>query len=110
MYMGEIGHNTDQWQSDFCKVMKDNNIGYTFWPYKKLDSSCFMGIKKPEGWQLIIDYSEKPRKTFKEIRDARISANQAKILLNEYLENSKFENSNVQTNYIKSLNINTEKN
>ncbi len=110
MYMGEIGHNTDQWQSDFCKVMKDNNIGYTFWPYKKLDSSCFMGIKKPEGWQLIIDYSEKPRKTFKEIRDARISANQAKILLNEYLENSKFENCNVQTNYIKSLNINTEKN
>ena len=38
MFMGEIGHNTDEWQADFVKVMKDNNIGYTFWPYKKRDN------------------------------------------------------------------------
>ena len=35
MYMGEIGHNTDEWQAAFCQTMRENNIGYTFWPYKK---------------------------------------------------------------------------
>ena len=32
MYMGEIGHNSDQWQADFCRVLCENNIGSTFWP------------------------------------------------------------------------------
>ena len=35
MYMGEIGHNTEAWQNAFCHVMEENNIGWTFWPYKK---------------------------------------------------------------------------
>ena len=30
MYMGEIGHGTDEWQETFCKTMEANNIGYTF--------------------------------------------------------------------------------
>lgn len=110
MYMGEIGHNTDQWQADFCKVMRDNNIGYTFWPYKKVDNSCFMAIKRPEGWQSIIDYSEKARITFKDIRDARPDQGVTKELLKKFIENSRFENCLVQDSYIKSLNINTDNN
>ena len=39
MYMGERGHNMDEWQAAFCQTMRDNNIGYTFWPYKKMDGS-----------------------------------------------------------------------
>ena len=29
MYMGEIGHNSDEWQARFCQVMREANIGYT---------------------------------------------------------------------------------
>ena len=58
MYMGEFGHNTMEWQRDFVKVLKENNIGYTFWPYKKVDESCMMGIKRPEGWDsIVVKYS-----------------------------------------------------
>lgn len=46
MYMGEIGHNTDQWQADFCATMKKTNIGYTFWPYKKIDGSCMIAERR----------------------------------------------------------------
>lgn len=35
MYMGEIGHNTYEWMTEFCETMLANNIGWTFWPYKK---------------------------------------------------------------------------
>ena len=72
MYMGEIGHNTDEWQADFVKVMRENNIGYTFWPYKKLDGSCMMAITRPAEWDsIIVKFSETPRGTYKEFREAR---------------------------------------
>ncbi len=71
MYMGEIGHNTDEWMATFCKTMEDNNIGWTFWPYKKIHNSSFVGIEEPEGWDKVKAFSEAPRSTYKEIREAR---------------------------------------
>lgn len=64
MYMGEIGHNTDEWQAAFCRTMEENNIGYTFWPYKKVDGSAFMGIVRPKGWEQIVTFSEASRESY----------------------------------------------
>ncbi len=104
MYMGEIGHNTDEWQESFVRVMKDNNIGYTFWPYKKVDNSCFMGIKRPEGWnEIIVKFSEADRSTFQKIREARPDQAKARTLLKEFINNAKCKNCMPQEGYIKSL-------
>ena len=108
MYMGEIGHNTDEWQAAFCKVMEENNIGYTFWPYKKKDGSCFMGIKAPENWEQIIAFSEAPRSTYKEIRDARPDQELMKKAMIDFIENSKCENCVPQVGYIRSLGLQIE--
>ncbi len=105
MYMGEIGHNTDEWQAAFCHVMEDNSMGYTFWPYKKLDGSCFMGIKAPEGWNLVKDFSEAPRVTYKEIREARPDQEKARRALQDWIVNSRCENCVPQTGYIRSLGL-----
>lgn len=105
MYMGEIGHNTDSWQADFVKVMKENNIGYTFWPYKKVDGSCMNGFAVPDGWQMIVDYSEKPRGSYEEIRDGRPSQSDARRLLDALIEAVKFENCIPQTGYITSMGL-----
>lgn len=106
MYMGEIGHNTDQWQADFVKVMKENNIGYTFWPYKKIDNSCMMGIKRPAEWDsVIVKFSEADRSSFNDIRAARPDQQKAKALLMEYARNAKFANCVKQEGYIKSLGL-----
>lgn len=103
MYMGEIGHNTDQWQSDFVKVMKENNIGYTFWPYKKLDGSCMRGITPPEDWEYIRTCSEAARDSYAKIRELKIDYARARKALAAFLENCKFENSYSNTSYIESL-------
>ncbi|MDE6081777.1 MAG: glycoside hydrolase family 5 protein, partial [Muribaculaceae bacterium] len=71
MYMGEIGHNTDQWQADFVKTMKDNNISYTFWPYKKCKDSCMVGFTLPDGWDEVIAYTEASRTTTAAMRKTR---------------------------------------
>lgn len=108
MYMGEIGHNTDEWMSDFCDVMRANNIGYTFWPYKKIEGSSCTGVKTPEGWQQIVDFSEAPRGSYAEIREARknVDLKKAKEQLYQYVENAKFENMLIHESYIKAIKLN----
>lgn len=105
MYMGEIGHNSDEWQESFCKAMEESNIGYTFWPYKKLHNSCFMGIRAPENWKTVTDFSEAPRATFFEVRAARPDQESARQAMLEFIENCKFENCIAQEGYIKSLRL-----
>lgn len=103
MYMGEIGHNTDEWQAVFCKTMRDNNIGYTFWPYKKMDGSSFVGITPPENWANIVYFSEALRTTYKEIREARPDQAMARKAMMDFIEACKLKNCVVQDGYIQSL-------
>ncbi|MDR1723198.1 MAG: glycoside hydrolase family 5 protein [Tannerella sp.] len=105
MYMGEIGHNKDEWQATFCKTMEDANIGYTFWPYKKKDSSSFVGITAPDEWQSVIDFSEAPRTIYKELREARPNQALAKKALDGFIDACRFENCIVQDSYIRSLGL-----
>ena len=105
MYMGEIGHNTDEWQADFVKVMKENNIGYTFWPYKKRDNSCMMGITMPEEWEEVIKFAEGPHHTFAEIREAKPDRAKAQIALDKFIEQCKQQNCVPQSTYITSIGL-----
>lgn len=106
MYMGEIGHNKNTWIESFCKAMEENNIGYTFWPYKKMgDSTSFVNVKKPENWDKIVEYTEKPRSTYKEIREARPDQAMVKKALLDYIECCKFENCGKNDGYIKAMGL-----
>ena len=105
MYMGEIGHNTDEWQAAFCKVMEENNIGYTFWPYKKKDDSCMMGIKMPDDWKVIVEFSEAPRGSYAEIRDARPDQQVVRKAMDQFIEYCKKENCVPQKDYIESIGL-----
>jgi len=109
MYMGEIGHNTDEWIAAFCKTMADNNIGWTFWPYKKIHNSSFTGINEPEGWDKVKAFSEAPRSSFKEIREARPNQEEAWKAMLGFIENSKFKNNIIQEGYIRALGLNPQK-
>lgn len=106
MYMGEIGHNTDEWMTAFCKTMEDNNIGWTFWPYKKMDGSAFMGITPPRNWDLLVAFSETPRGTYQEIREARPNQELVRKAMNDFIEACKFKNNIIQTTYIQALGLN----
>ena len=106
MYMGEIGHNTMEWQAQFVEVMKQNNIGYTFWPYKKIDDSCMMGIPRPEGWDsTIVKFSETSRNSYQEWREARPRQAETLHLLMQYAENCRFDRCQPQTEYIQSMGL-----
>ena len=105
MYMGEIGHNTFQWQSDFVKVLKDNNIGYTFWPYKKRDDSCMVGISMPVEWEEIVRFAEAPHHSYAEVREALPDRQKALVALDKFIEQCRFENCVPQVSYIHSIGL-----
>lgn len=108
MYMGELGHNTDEWMSDFVNAMRANNIGYTFWPYKKIGDSAMTGVAEPEGWkEELVAFVEAPRGSYGEIRDARKLCSQERgvELLNRYVENAKAPNMLVHDSYIRAIQL-----
>ena len=109
MYMGEIGHNTNEWMHTFTNVMRDNNIGYTFWPYKKLGDSSMTGATVPDGWfEEVVAFVEAPRATYSEIREARklCTPERGRQLLSKYIRNASAENMNVHQDYIDAIQLN----
>ncbi|HPB78148.1 MAG TPA: glycoside hydrolase family 5 protein [Bacteroidales bacterium] len=109
MYMGEIGHNTPEWMKAFCKVMEDNNIGYTFWPYKKMGGSCFVSVGTPENWDQVVAFSEAPRDTYAAIREARPDQELIRLAMTRFLELCLFENCRIEEDYIRALCLDKER-
>lgn len=104
MYMGEIGHNTYEWQKIYSKTMQDNNIGYTFWPYKKRDKECMVAFDVPENWdEIVVAYAEKDRSNFTLIRQERPDQDKAYKAMLELTEKIRFENCHPLDDYIGSM-------
>ena len=106
MYMGETGENTDEWVGNFRKVMDDNDMGWTFWTYKKLDNTKgFVSIPRPEGWDRICSFLEADRSTYTAIRKAREEAGDARAVLEQYLTNCLLSNCIRNDSYILALGL-----
>lgn len=84
LWMGETGENVNEWYAAFYPLAHSLGIGYNLWPWKKMEcTNSPYSIRKPKGYQEILDYiaggSKPDGKAAREIFDA-------------YLENIKMEN------------------
>lgn len=96
LWMGESGENNNDWYRAAINLLESNNIGWAWWTIKKIGSgSGLMNVKRPSGYQKIIDYwtgkSEKP------------SAEEAYSVFMELAENMKIENCTVNYGVINAL-------
>lgn len=106
VWLGESGENTDEWVASFRSLLEKNNIGWCFWPYKKMDStSGVVSVNKPEGWDAVVAFADGPRATFEEVRRNRPPRDVVKKALDGYLENIKVENCKVNEGYLKALGL-----
>ena len=104
IYMGETGENSDQWVASWTRLMERNNIGWTYWPYKKMSKSSSMkSIEQPENWDKVIEFTQSSRNSFDEIRKARPDQELMKKAMLQLLENCKFSNCKVNQGYIKAM-------
>jgi endoglucanase len=64
IWLGESGENNDERITEFAALMEKHNIGWAFWPYKKMsNTSAVVTITPPEGWDQIVAFAKLPRGT-----------------------------------------------
>ena len=57
LWMGEAGENSNTWFKNAIKLFEDNDIGWAWWPMKKIGSVVNpMTIEKTDGYQTLLDY------------------------------------------------------
>jgi hypothetical protein len=86
IWVGETGEkgNTIYWATS--QYFEANNIGFSFWPWKKMDTkNTPYSIKKPDNWDLISEYTKNGPKP-----DSAL----AEKAFNDLLENIKIANCN----------------
>jgi aryl-phospho-beta-D-glucosidase BglC (GH1 family) len=106
IWMGESGENTNQWIEEFRNTLERNEIGWCFWPYKKLDAeSCIASVNRTEEYDSIIEYANSDRSSYEEIRNSKPPVDEVKKALADYLENCKFKNCRINKDYLKALGL-----
>ncbi|MBN1822608.1 MAG: glycoside hydrolase family 5 protein, partial [Prolixibacteraceae bacterium] len=104
VYMGETGENTYEWIGAWTRLMERNNIGWTYWPYKKMGSDrCMRTIPTPENWDVIREFAESSRQGFAEIRQARPDQKLVKKAMKEFINNLAFEKTIINEGYINAM-------
>jgi hypothetical protein len=103
-FMGETGHEPDQWIYNFRKMLEKNNMGWTFWLYKKMgNTTSMLGIKDPKDWATILTFQSTDRQTFDAIRKNRPNPDLVKAAMSEFIENIKWKNCTIHEGYIRAL-------
>lgn len=111
IWMGESGENTDQWIAQFVKSLEKNNIGWAFWPYKKMEkSSAVVTVIPPADWAKIVEFAKLPRGTGH--AEQRLKARPSQDTINrafaELLENIRLQKCRINDGYLKALGMKTD--
>ena len=106
VWLGESGENTDAWIATYRAVLEKNDIGWAFWPYKKMaKTSAVVAITPPEGWDQLVAFAKLPRDMghVKERVTARPSQEVIDRAFAGLLENIQLRNCHVNAGYLSAL-------
>ena len=96
LYFGEWGENSNDWFTDAVKLFENNNIGWAYWPMKKVESIAGpLSVIKTAGYQSLLDYWEG--------NGPAPSAEVAKNILMDLTEKLKIENCIYQKGVVDAL-------
>jgi endoglucanase len=57
VWLGESGENSNAWFRDAILLLENNNIGWAWWPWKKISSiSCPVSVEMTDGYQSLLNY------------------------------------------------------
>ena len=108
IWMGESGENTDEWIGQFVNTLEKNNVGWAFWPYKKMGKpSAVVSIIPPADWEKIVEFAKLPRGTghVEERLKARPEQETIVRVFDELLESVRVQRCRVNEGYLKALGL-----
>jgi hypothetical protein len=106
MWMGETGENTDEWIARMRGLLEKKNVGWCFWPYKKMDAPTSpVTFDRPDGWDQIIQFAKLNRNigTVKQRLPQRPSQAVIDHAISNLLENIRFDHERRNEGYIHAL-------
>lgn len=56
VWLGETGENSNVWFTEAIRLFEKNNIGWSWWPLKKLGANNPLEIRSNEKYMRVIDY------------------------------------------------------
>jgi hypothetical protein len=56
IWLGESGENSNGWFRDAIRLAETNNIGWAWWPLKKLGFNNPLEVAPNPGWQRVVDW------------------------------------------------------
>lgn len=96
LYLGETGENSNVWFRDAAKLYEDNNMGWAWWPMKKIESVAGpLSITKSADYSTLLNYWENG--------GTQPSAAFAKATLMQLTDDLKVENCRYQKDVIDAL-------
>ena len=106
IWLGESGENADEWIAQFVALLEKNQIGWAFWPYKKMEkASAVVSIIPPAEWPQIVEFAKLPRGTAHV--EERLKLRPERALINrvfaELLENVRLQKCRINPGYLKAL-------
>lgn len=85
IWLGESGENSNVWFQEVLKLVESNNIGWAFWPMKKIENIAGVtSVKEPKGYDKLLKYWKDGKN--------KPSVEEAKAILMQLAENFKIEN------------------
>lgn len=96
IWLGESGENSNVWFQEVLELVESNNIGWAFWPMKKIENIAGVtNVKETQGYSELLQYwkdgTDKP------------SAEEAKAILMQIAENFKIRNVTVKYDVIDAM-------
>lgn len=107
LWLGESGENKDEWIAQFVPLLEKNNIGWAFWPYKKMDqTSSPVTFDRPPYWDEVVAYA-KVRHGVSDDKQmqSRPSLEHSRAAMNGLLKNIRYENTRINAGYLKALGL-----
>ena len=84
LWMGESGENSNTWFTEAIRLVETHDIGWSWWPLKKMGANNPLEIPVSKGYQQLLDYWNG--------KGARPSEKEANDALQQLLQDCRLEN------------------
>lgn len=96
IWLGESGENSNVWFKEAISLVESNNIGWAFWPMKKIDNIAGVtSVTKTKGYDKLLSYWQDGKN--------KPSQEEAKKILMEIANNYKMEHLSVKYDVIDAM-------
>lgn len=106
LFMGESGEADNEWIRSLRSLLEAHDIGWAFWPYKRLDgASSVVSVPMTAEWEAISQFASDPVATIDRVQAHRPPREVVNKALSDFLDNILLQNCRINADYLHALGL-----